>query len=363
MLLLLACAAPPAADPPAPDPTDTAAPDDTAPTDTDTAADSGTETGDTGAETGEPTPVGWACPADMAAVPAESPAFCIDRYEVTVADGVATGLAGVIPTVGYSIEEAMAFCAATPALDAAGEAYATRRLVTTEEWVDAGDGVVGEGGTAFPWGERWEDDVCATMRADGTQVYMALQPTGAFPSCVSTAGVYDQIGNAWEWMDSGRVLDVAGALAEIAAAGTTLTEDPAGLRVTEGGSGGFAIESTGVSPPSVRITDEGFLELDASQIPAVADWLNAGYLRSGEARLPVTLLASSTDADAPWRMFAAWDYDGRPLPEKRGCAYYTGWENACSLDASNSPHMPDFTGTIGFRCAVEPYPVYASARP
>ena len=32
-----------------------------------------------------------------------------------------------------------------------------------------------------------------------------VQPSGSMEGCVSEHGVYDQLGNAWEWVDLGRI--------------------------------------------------------------------------------------------------------------------------------------------------------------
>ena len=211
MLLLLACAAPPEAN--AGRTRDTAAVGDTVGAG-DTASDTPSDTpSDTGAGG---TGGAFACPAGMVGVPTESPAWCIDAYEVTAVDGVPTLAAGTEPTVGVTYEDAAAACAASPAVDAGGAAYAMRHLATAEEWEDAGDGTLGEGGLVFPWGDTFDDTRCVTLTSDGVLQFDGLQPTGSMPECVSGFGLYDMVGNAWEWTDSGVTLDADAALAALA---------------------------------------------------------------------------------------------------------------------------------------------------
>ncbi len=174
LLLLLACAA---------DDADTAAPD---PVDT--------------ADTADTAPDTWAgpCPPDMVQVGA----FCIGAYEATLEgalgftdDGliwpsstttaVATSIAGVIPTVDLSWYQASGACSS-----------AGRHLCTVTEWQAAC------GASSLPWGEEpAPETVCAIPAPDGTSEWDSLQPTGSLPDCRTPAGVFDQIGNAWEWAD------------------------------------------------------------------------------------------------------------------------------------------------------------------
>jgi formylglycine-generating enzyme required for sulfatase activity len=129
-------------------------------------------------------------------------ALCIDAYEATVTgelgnadqgeawpDGSTTAttraVAGVLPTTNLTWYQAVAACE-----------NSGRHLCTVTEWQAAC------GAGPFPWGdEPLAEDVCALPAADGTTTWDALQPTGSLPDCVSPAGVYDQLGNAWEWAD------------------------------------------------------------------------------------------------------------------------------------------------------------------
>jgi formylglycine-generating enzyme required for sulfatase activity len=156
------------------------------------------------AETVSPCPQGMVFVASDGTLPPEG--LCIDAYEGTVRgdlgpanhgfdwpDPATTAtvepLAGLEPTVHVSWYQAYAACA-----------NSGKHLCTTEEWQAS----CASAGTAYPWGNAPEPDaVCAAVDADEQPVVDALQPSGAFPGCVSTEGAYDQLGNAWEWTDSG----------------------------------------------------------------------------------------------------------------------------------------------------------------
>jgi formylglycine-generating enzyme required for sulfatase activity len=157
-------------------------------------------------ETGNLSP---GCPGDMVPVPNEAePAFCVDFAETTVTgllgnadqgaawpDGSTTATAaavlGLVPSTGISWYQAWAICR-----------NSGKHLCTVDEWRDACDGTIGEGGSTYPWGEEPDPaEVCAAPAADGTTAWTELQHAGGEAGCVSGAGVYDQVGNAWEWAD------------------------------------------------------------------------------------------------------------------------------------------------------------------
>ncbi len=80
-------------------------------------------------------------------------------------------------------------------------------LCTSEEWADACDGLPGEGG------DNWATLGDTTMYQPGTCNFTHtmqggmrdLAPSGSYPWCRSKAGVFDLLGNIWEWSDPGQV--------------------------------------------------------------------------------------------------------------------------------------------------------------
>lgn len=139
---------------------------------------------------------------------------CIDPYEAIVSgdlghpdqgtswpDGSTTAVAVSRP--GVEPAEHLTWYQAFAACENAGA-----HLCTWEEWRDACDGWAGVGGTTFPWGEKPHSvERCVVAEADGSTRWTSAQPTGSMPDCAGPTGVYDQMGNVWEWVDIGEVDD------------------------------------------------------------------------------------------------------------------------------------------------------------
>ncbi len=140
------------------------------------------------------------CPAGMVYVPFSSGDFCIDKYEASPSPDCShqnpsnqttskinldqpgcypVSRVGAAPWRNISQNQAAAACA-----------KAGKRLPTNKEWLQA---ALGTPDLASGWSsqdchvaENWKD-----------------QPglTGSGDNCVSSAGVFDMIGNVWEWVD------------------------------------------------------------------------------------------------------------------------------------------------------------------
>lgn len=92
---------------------------------------------------------------------------------------------GLHPVAGVNLHDALAFC---EWLDA--------RLPSEEEWEKAARGWDGR---TYPWGEDWLDGLyCNNWEAKvgGTS------PVDRYPQGVSPFGVWDMVGNVWEWTNS-----------------------------------------------------------------------------------------------------------------------------------------------------------------
>ena len=66
------------------------------------------------------------------------------------------------------------------------------RLCTEDEWERACDGVEGEGGDAYCYGDDYDEPTCNT---EG----FGASTTGSHGDCVTGEEVYDLTGNVWEW--------------------------------------------------------------------------------------------------------------------------------------------------------------------
>jgi hypothetical protein len=163
------------------------------------------------------------CPAGMALI-ADTPTYCIDRYEaalVLAADGSpwspyfnpgttavrAVSLAGAVPQAYIDGVQAAAACTA-----------AGKHLCSDAEWLRA---CQGPAANTYPYGDTRMPGVCNDARAvhpaveyfgtSDPSIYTMLdQPcldqlpdsldrTGANASCVTAEGAFDMMGNLHEW--------------------------------------------------------------------------------------------------------------------------------------------------------------------
>ena len=111
------------------------------------------------------------------------PDFYIDKYEYP-------NERGTLPKVDVTWGEAESLCAAQG-----------KRLCTEQEWQKA---CTGPQNFAYSYGAEFESGRCNTRFAvDGVwQRGPGLAPSGAYAGCTNDYGVYDMIGNAWEWTAS-----------------------------------------------------------------------------------------------------------------------------------------------------------------
>jgi len=309
--------------------------------------------------------------------------FCIDPYEVHVdtergdgqcnddevpAGATAASLADLTPTILIRFETAAQVCTNTPVFDGDGQLAGFKRMPTRDEWEDAADGVLGSGGSIFPYGDQLDASRCATLDGQGQQVYDDLQPTGSLPGCVSAFGVYDQCGNAWEWADTGIDIDIAGWWPFAEAYGIPVVVDDLDLLILEDPTTVHLLTHTVIEaqPPALEVDAQGYLFVPADSVADTGACGHTGYLkvnvddssyRRDENFLPVELRPyNGLDGSLQYRLLLRREEDGDRVPDKRGGAYYNDPEYTCQSFGSHPEHVPSFEGTITFRCVADPLP-------
>jgi hypothetical protein len=301
------------------------------------------------------------CPPGMTPIPADAPVYCIDTYEASYSrDGELSSDAGRLPLTGITFDEARALCAARPVLDGEGHTSGFQRLATLEEWRDAADGQLGEGGSTYTTGEEWPVDRCVVLDDNGQPQVSELQLTGSQPDCVSSFGVVDQLGNAWEWVDPGLNIDIEGFLNDRAQEGTVLSiDDDRGIRLVTGDVQQFFLQVAGLAG-DLRVTDDGQLLVEEAHFEAQEPFDYNGFLvtwaddNDQHARNMLPIEVERPDGadslqDAPITVLV--DEDGAPVTAKVGCAWYAGY---CENDHRFRTHLHSFKGTIGLRCSCDP---------
>lgn len=81
-------------------------------------------------------------------------------------------------------------------------------LPSEVQWIRAAQG---DGGRAFPWGRRFDVSRCNTRESG----FRSTTPVDCYPGGVSPYGVYDMIGNVWEWCLTWRAIQENGSDGEV----------------------------------------------------------------------------------------------------------------------------------------------------
>ena len=281
------------------------------------------------------------CPEGLASVPHENPAFCVQPFEAKIIeDGTAVSQQGQTPDIHVSFVEAHEACQKTM-VD--GEPLG---LINHTEWKKAG------GGGTYPWGESHEAR-CILDSAKTHGTWSTVQPSGSMEECVSEYGVYDQIGNAWEWVDLEQTAAREDWMNYVEKRGHTVEVSQTLIQVKEGTLAKLKYNAVCVDMKRLAL-DQDLLTVEL-RTPIAKDCLTAGHgylwfqsndIQKGEetpepgSLLPVKL----------WGNRIVWDKsrDGESVGAKVGGSFYSGGES--TLNSFWVGHIPSFDGSIGFRC-------------
>ncbi len=317
------------------------------------------ETGDTASE------VGTRCPVGMVPVPPEAPVFCIDAYENSLdADGNMVSVPSAYPLVNTTFDEARVWCAEMATVDENGATVGVRRLATWNEWRDAADGVIGEGGSPYPTGAEWPGEDCVVPGVDGTPVVDALQTTGDHPLCKSAVGTFDQLGNAWEWSDPQLELDIAAFIDHAATIGISFSIDAdGGLWTSTPDLSRLKIDIAGMSA-TLAVAEDGRVFAQSVTFQAGEPFSYWGYIVDFDSDtdahantfLPIAVIHADSATTAESAVLnVRLSEDGAPVTAKVGCAWYVGRPEQCYTWLRFRGHHHEFRGTIGVRCTADPY--------
>ena len=105
-------------------------------------------------------------------------------------------------------------------------------------------------------------------------------PSGSLEECVSVFGVYDQIGNYWEWVDLGVITDADGFLAARAAEGWSVTREGDALRFDSPlDMSGWTLKAMCTDVDFIGADPEGYLEISLrNPAPTECGGAGQGYL-------------------------------------------------------------------------------------
>ncbi len=288
------------------------------------------------------------CPTGLVPISSTESTFCIQPFEATITPkGTAISDKGVLPTVNASLYDALEACQHTVVNNT------PLRLASRQEWLMAANG---EGGRAFPWGEK-DDSRCVLDTPTNPHRWRSVQPTGSMKDCVSEYGVYDQIGNAWEWVDLKQTANKQDWLKHLANDYTVNVEED-GIHLEDRALPRLRLQTICVEMEGLSVVDgQLHVRLTKSISPDCESggqgylWANLGQQNHPSQSLPApgSLLPVRLEGTR-----VIWDRkrDGEPVGAKVGGSFYSGAQ--MTLQDLWIGHIPTFDGSIGFRCVSDP---------
>lgn len=290
------------------------------------------------------------CPTGLVPATKVHPTFCIHPFEGFIdPGGYVVSKMGQVPAVNVSLEEAKTSCEATT-VD--GQ---TLRLASLQEWQDAGDGQAGTGGTPYPWGQEKDDTRCVIDSPTHPKQWSTVQPAGSLERCVSDSGVYDQIGNAWEWVDLKQTASRADWTALIQQQGFRVSVSTRAIEMEPRLLSRLRLQTICVDMKRMMV-QAGVLMVDLNQnISSACESGGRGYLSFNNSDLRHENIQVPKQGELlPIRIHdnkIVWDQDrdGESVGAKVGGSFYSGAQ--MTLQDFWIGHIPSFNGSIGFRCS------------
>lgn len=306
-------------------------------------------------------PKGKRCGQHLVPVPKEEPVFCMMPYEAMVS-GVGVHLAsrkGNLPEKNVSLVDAMEHCSKMPVLDSDGNTQGYMKLATLQNWRDAGDGIVGEGGSTYPWGEV-DDGRCILDHPKRPKRWKDHQPSGTAEGCKSIFGVYDQIGNLWEWVDIELETNLGDWSSRMKELGFTMSVDRSTneIHVLQDELRFVTVNSICIQQQKLFVQDGILYTKLASPMSPHCEFGGQGYLLPKNVASPIKgdilpIRAQPTGDPSVIKILYAPEREGERVGAKVGGSFYSGAGN--DLHTIWIGHIPSFNGSIGFRCEADPF--------
>ena len=301
------------------------------------------------------------CGEGLVPIPTNDPEYCMMRYEASVDEQtqLVKGVKGGVPSNNISLIAARAACERTPVLDKEGQQHGFMRLATLRHWSDSGDGLLGEGGRLYPWGDQPQKGLCILDKGGASGRFKRQQPSGSDSSCKSIFGIYDQLGNLWEWVDLELTAEAVIWAENLRKDGWELEIKGEEIFMSRGDLLSLYIRSICIHVDSLFVKKDGSLHALLSQESSI-DCKDAGkgYLIHNNPEnpvqgtiLPVYLELEKGNTQA--RVLVSVDRLGERVGAKVGGSYYSGGDS--TLKSIWVGHIPTFDGSIGFRCEAAPY--------